>query len=119
MLREVESLMSMEGSFKLYRGALDQVDTPCVPYVGVALTDLTFVEEGNPNRLDNKIYFVKQKFVHNIVNQLLRFQHLAYSGIQPVDSLVHFINGQPKMDDKQLYAQSLLLEPRGAPQPKF
>jgi hypothetical protein len=119
MLREIESLMSMEGSFKLYRGALDQVDTPCVPYVGVALTDLTFVEEGNPNRLDNKIYFVKQKFVHNIVNQLLRFQHLAYSGIQPVDSLVHFINGQPKMDDKQLYAQSLLLEPRGAPQPKF
>jgi hypothetical protein len=119
MLREIESVMSMEGSFKLYRGALDQVDTPCVPYVGVALTDLTFVEEGNPNRLDNKIYFVKQKFVHNIVNQLLRFQHLAYSGIQPVDSLVHFINGQPKMDDKQLYAQSLLLEPRGAPQPKF
>ncbi len=119
MLRDVETLMSMEGSFKQYRGALEQVDTPCVPYVGVALTDLTFVEEGNPNKQDSKIYFVKQRFVHNIVNQLLRFQHLSYSGIQPVDSLVHFINGQPKLDDKQLYAQSLLLEPRGAPQPKW
>jgi hypothetical protein len=40
------------------------------------------------------------------------------AGIQPVDSLIHFINGQPRMDDKQLYAQSLILEPRGAPPPK-
>jgi hypothetical protein len=29
------------------------------------------------------------------------------------------VNGQAKLDEKQVYAASLLIEPRGAPAPKY
>jgi hypothetical protein len=69
----------------------------CAQSSGVYLTDLTFVEEGNPNKLDNKICtfvgrvwwrvradvccadFVKQRFVYNIIHTVLRFQSIPYS----------------------------------------
>eukprot|EP01108_Squamamoeba_japonica_P002576 TRINITY_DN2248_c0_g2_i1.p1 TRINITY_DN2248_c0_g2~~TRINITY_DN2248_c0_g2_i1.p1 ORF type:complete len:196 (+),score=52.23 TRINITY_DN2248_c0_g2_i1:1-588(+) len=117
--KDIEKLMSMEGSYKVYRAALAEVDTPCIPYVGVALTDLTFVEEGNPNKLDGLTYFAKQNFVYTIVHGLLRFQHLPYSHIQPIDSLLHFVNGQPKLSNEQLYKESLECEKRGGVQPKY
>ena len=39
-------------------------DLPCVPYIGIYLSDLTFIEDGNPEFLDeNLINFQKQEVI--------------------------------------------------------
>lgn len=62
---EVEVLCSNEKSYRNYREALKMADRPCVPYIGMYLTDLTFIEDGNPNNSNNLINFSKRKLVYN------------------------------------------------------
>lgn len=45
---ELTDLMSNNDNYKLYRNLLKTKTPPCIPYPGVYLTDLTFVEDGNP-----------------------------------------------------------------------
>ena len=40
-----------QGNYKRYRDSLGVASTPCVPYVGVFLKDLTFICDGNPDYL--------------------------------------------------------------------
>ena len=42
MLKELETVMSMEGAFKVYREQYKSAAGPCIPYIGVSLQDLTF-----------------------------------------------------------------------------
>lgn len=44
---DLRGLMSHESSFKRYRAALRECAPPCVPYIGLYLTDLTFICDGN------------------------------------------------------------------------
>eukprot|EP00033_Pygsuia_biforma_P002827 GCRY01003121.1.p2 GENE.GCRY01003121.1~~GCRY01003121.1.p2 ORF type:complete len:338 (+),score=95.57 GCRY01003121.1:1596-2609(+) len=48
-MKEYCTLMSALGSYARYRSAIKAQPQPCVPYLGVTLTDLTFIEEGNPD----------------------------------------------------------------------
>lgn len=48
ILLELETLMSPQKSFSNYRNALRACKPPAVPYLGVYLQDLTFIEDGNP-----------------------------------------------------------------------
>ena len=41
--------MSHSSSYKVYRNTLHSECMPCLPYIGVYLTDLTFIEDGNPD----------------------------------------------------------------------
>ena len=44
-------------SYRAYREHLHTITPPCIPYMGIYLTDLTFVLDGNPDRLD-EVYFL-------------------------------------------------------------
>lgn len=39
--------MNTAQSFKTYRTALRDATPPCLPYLGVHLSDLVFIEDGN------------------------------------------------------------------------
>eukprot|EP01113_Clastostelium_recurvatum_P033165 TRINITY_DN4354_c0_g1_i1.p1 TRINITY_DN4354_c0_g1~~TRINITY_DN4354_c0_g1_i1.p1 ORF type:complete len:1180 (+),score=354.98 TRINITY_DN4354_c0_g1_i1:100-3639(+) len=51
VFNDLMELMSGRRSFKNYREALANHVPPAVPYIGVYLTDLTFIDDGNPNLL--------------------------------------------------------------------
>jgi hypothetical protein len=48
---------------KILRDAVHQANPPLVPYLGVYLSDLTFIEDGNADTVHNGlINFDKQRF---------------------------------------------------------
>jgi len=59
--KELVKLMHPQGSFKMYRQALAKSKTPIIPYLGCYLTDLTFIEDGNPDEIDGQINMKKKR----------------------------------------------------------
>uniref|UniRef100_A0A1I8FK70 Ras-GEF domain-containing protein n=1 Tax=Macrostomum lignano TaxID=282301 RepID=A0A1I8FK70_9PLAT len=49
MIDRLQLLVSSDGRFKNMRSALHNCDPPCIPYLGMYLTDLSFIEEGTSN----------------------------------------------------------------------
>uniref|UniRef100_A0A8D2MTM0 Ras protein specific guanine nucleotide releasing factor 1 n=1 Tax=Zonotrichia albicollis TaxID=44394 RepID=A0A8D2MTM0_ZONAL len=64
LIDKLQKLVSSEGRFKNLREALKNCDPPCVPYLGMYLTDLAFIEEGTPNYTeDGLVNFSKMRMV--------------------------------------------------------
>lgn len=63
-LRELDKLMTAGDNFKQYRAAVKNVgdDTPCVPYFGILLKDLTFLRHGNADYLSAGMLHVGKWF---------------------------------------------------------
>ncbi|XP_061658244.1 ras-specific guanine nucleotide-releasing factor 2 isoform X3 [Syngnathoides biaculeatus] len=49
LMDRLQRAVSSEGRFKNLRETLKNCNPPCVPYLGMYLTDLAFIEEGSPN----------------------------------------------------------------------
>jgi len=112
-LVELEALMSMEGSFKKYRAAYQSSLPPCIPYLGVALQDLTFVDE-NPDKIGELVNFNKMRLIYTYVSDTLKFQPVPYADIQHNEDIQVFIEKLPSLFEKDMYDKSLQLEPRNA-----
>lgn len=64
MIEKLQTLVSSDGRFRNLRDALHRTDPPCIPYLGMYLSDLTFIEEGTPNFTDNGLLnFAKMRMV--------------------------------------------------------
>ena len=60
----LQKLVSFEGNFRNLRDTLHRCDPPCIPYLGMYLTELSFIEEGTPNFTDDGLLnFAKMRMV--------------------------------------------------------
>ncbi|TPX40913.1 hypothetical protein SeLEV6574_g06351 [Synchytrium endobioticum] len=115
-LADFEKLMTAENSYKTYRAALHTVNPPCIPYIGVYLIDLTYMEDGNPNNIDNLINFTKRQMVSTVIREVHQYQSSPVN-FKTVDELARLLNVFPDANDtfeKLLYELSLKREPREA-----
>ncbi|EGC33276.1 hypothetical protein DICPUDRAFT_49010 [Dictyostelium purpureum] len=119
ILEDLEKIMSMEGSFKEFRQKMAETIPPCIPYLGVYLKDLTFIEEGNPDTINSLINWSKKKLIFNIVSIIQRCQQVPYdfgslSQLNQARSemLLNYFDTLPTAIDELLYKISLNLEPR-------
>jgi len=112
---QLEQEMQIEGSFKNYRMAVEKATPPCLPYLGVHLQDLVFIEDGNPDMSGHLINWRKCVYVANIVNliQIHQSTHYTFWVANSVE-LKYYIASLPKLPDKELYQRSLLCEPKNA-----
>uniref|UniRef100_A0A8C7DHQ5 Ras protein specific guanine nucleotide releasing factor 1 n=1 Tax=Oncorhynchus kisutch TaxID=8019 RepID=A0A8C7DHQ5_ONCKI len=79
VIDKLQKLVSSEGRFKNLREALKNCDPPCVPYLGMYLTDLAFIEEGTPNYTEDKLVnFSKMRMISHIIREIRQFQQTAY-----------------------------------------
>lgn len=75
VMKELEELMSPQRSFHNYRTALRACKPPAVPYLGVYLQDLTFIEDGNPEQLgDGLVNFERLGLVYGVLKEVLLYQ---------------------------------------------
>ncbi|KAJ5075793.1 ras guanine nucleotide exchange factor i-related [Anaeramoeba ignava] len=108
---ELSKKMASDSSYKNLREALMQVNPPCIPYLGVYLTDITFIEDGNPDKIDNLINFYKRVLVSKVIINLQQYQQMGYN-FQPVHQIQILFQKFQKWDDAEIYKKSLLIEPR-------
>lgn len=85
-------------------------------FLGVYLTDLTFIEDGNPNTLKKSrqlINFSKRMKTAEVIREIQQYQSVPYN-LAPVQEIQMFIKChlQDSRDVGDLYDQSLSMEPR-------
>jgi len=109
--KKYQDLFTGEGSYKNFREAIKEVSPPAIPFLGVYLTDLTFVDEGNPKYIDGLINFKKKILEYDVIVQVLRFQGSSYH-YKIVPQICNMIKKLPTLSEDDMYALSLEIEPR-------
>ena len=130
------SVMETKNNYAEYRNQLANIKlqhAPAVPflgflfcefkiyyfltcYLGVFLRDLTFVEDGNPNMVDDKhVNFEKIKLLGAVIHEVQQYQKIPFY-LKKQPNLVKYLNESmilPEDPDETVYELSLLVEPIG------
>ena len=132
-LEELNSIVDCSKNYTKLRQRLLAAATPCLPFVGMYLTDLTFVEAGNSSTRKlfadgqeqpvTAINFDKHLKTARIISDLQRFQ--TPFPLQDVPELQawlqeQFVRVRSSVDNgenpvNKMYRRSCLLEPRDLP----
>ncbi|KAH8753192.1 ras guanine-nucleotide exchange protein-like protein [Hyaloscypha sp. PMI_1271] len=134
MLKGLQAIVEPDKNYAVLRRRLHDHVPPCLPFVGTYLTDLTFVDAGNPATKQlpglgdcegmSVINFDKHTRTAKIIGELQRFQ-IPYR-LTEVPELQEWIQAQivrvksssENENVQQYYRKSLLLEPRENLHPK-
>jgi hypothetical protein len=134
MLKGLQAIVEPDKNYAVLRRRLHDHVPPCLPFVGTYLTDLTFVDAGNPCTKQlpglgdsegmSVINFDKHTRTAKIIGELQRFQ-IPYR-LTEVPELQEWIQAQivrvksssENENVQQYYRKSLLLEPREITHPK-
>ncbi|KAJ5558562.1 hypothetical protein N7535_008778 [Penicillium sp. DV-2018c] len=114
VLEQMRRLMASTKNFGEYREALHLANPPCIPFFGVYLTDLTFIEDGIPSLTPSElINFNKRAKTAEVIRDIQQYQNVPYL-LQPVGELQDYIlsNLQGAGDVHDMYDRSLEIEPR-------
>ncbi|TFY69536.1 hypothetical protein EVJ58_g335 [Rhodofomes roseus] len=90
-LRDCESTIDTAKNFTNYRQTLARITPPCVPFIGVYLTTLTFINDGAGDKLgDNMINFRKRQKAAEVIQDIKRWQSKPYN-FQTVASILLYL----------------------------
>ncbi|KAJ2962862.1 hypothetical protein NQZ79_g2056 [Umbelopsis isabellina] len=115
-LAYIRKLMGANKNFNEYREIIHSVNPPCIPFLGIYLQDLTFIEDGNTNFLrksNQLINFAKRMKTAEVIREIQQYQSSPYV-LNAVPELQLFITThlQSSRDEETCYNLSLALEPR-------
>ncbi|KAJ3042206.1 hypothetical protein HDV00_007916 [Rhizophlyctis rosea] len=121
-LDQLRNMMASTKNFAQYRDLLRTLQPPCIPFLGCYLTDLTFIEDGNPDFLiedkdrdpttdlplmppvdvpppsydaataNRKINFWKRAMTADVIREIQQYQNEPYI-LQPVPEIQNFLKG--------------------------
>ncbi|XP_014212900.1 ras-specific guanine nucleotide-releasing factor 2-like isoform X2 [Copidosoma floridanum] len=113
MIERLQIIVSSEHRFKNLRDALHRCDPPCIPYLGIYLTDLSFIEEGTPNFTDDGLLnFSKMRMIAHVIREIRHFQQTPYK-IEISKKVVHYLlDPSLLLEEDELYRLSLEIEPK-------
>ncbi|CAH2087282.1 unnamed protein product [Euphydryas editha] len=114
-IERMQTLTSSECRFRVLREALHRCDPPCIPYLGMYLSDLSFIEEGTTNYTpEGLLNFSKMRMIAHVIREIRNFQHTPYK-IDHIPKVCEFLldRGLVIPEERQ-YTLSLELEPRAA-----
>uniref|UniRef100_A0A8D2N9S2 Ras protein-specific guanine nucleotide-releasing factor 2 n=1 Tax=Zonotrichia albicollis TaxID=44394 RepID=A0A8D2N9S2_ZONAL len=113
LMDKLQKTVSSEGRFKNLREMLKNCNPPAVPYLGMYLTDLAFIEEGTPNFTEEGLVnFSKMRMISHIIREIRQFQQTSYR-IEHQPKVTHYLLDKTLiMDEDTLYELSLKIEPR-------
>ncbi|KAG1765912.1 ras guanine nucleotide exchange factor domain-containing protein [Suillus occidentalis] len=78
-------------NFNNYRSTLARVSPPCVPFIGVFLTTLTFIQDGSKDTLPgNLVNFRKRQKASEVIQDIQRWQTFPHN-FNPITSVQTYI----------------------------
>ena len=80
LLETMSEIVSTKGQYANYRKTLKSSNAPLIPFLGVYLTDLTFIDLGNLDYLpeSNFINFEKRRKVASIISDIQSHQRKSF-----------------------------------------
>lgn len=122
LMKNLEHLMENKQNYKNYReklAKLKQSGDSTLPYLGVYLRDLTFIEEGNATTLeDGLINYEKIQLVGQVIREVQFFQTCAvYPDLvqTTAPTTIKYLKKLRGMRQEQLDEKSRECEPAGSP----
>ena len=112
------SLMSNADNFGQYRQKLQSTDRPAIPFLGIYLTDLTFIADGNKDFVYKNniklINFKKCEMTAQVIDQIAQFQNAVYpfKTNKELETLIFLTFQKTHESEDQRYKNSLMLEQR-------
>ncbi|KAL5120188.1 Ras guanine nucleotide exchange factor bud5 [Pleosporales sp. CAS-2024a] len=129
-LEELKAITDVGRNYAVLRQRLQNHVAPCIPFVGIYLTDLTFIDVGNgttrqlPGDCGEDgvpvINFDKHMKTAKIIGQVQSFQVPYRLAAVPemqdwMDTQIQRVRSSDQANVQSYYRRSLLLEPRDAP----
>eukprot|EP01102_Stenamoeba_stenopodia_P001613 TRINITY_DN1144_c0_g1_i1.p1 TRINITY_DN1144_c0_g1~~TRINITY_DN1144_c0_g1_i1.p1 ORF type:complete len:605 (-),score=138.63 TRINITY_DN1144_c0_g1_i1:105-1919(-) len=113
MFNSMMSLTSSSQNYKAYREHVASIQGPSIPYIGIYLRDLTFVEDGNETFLNSTkiVNYEKMRMLSTILNEIKELQTQQYN-IQQDKSILQYllVDRVIYLTDDELRQESLLCE---------
>eukprot|EP00301_Raphidiophrys_heterophryoidea_P025032 c8299_g1_i1.p1 GENE.c8299_g1_i1~~c8299_g1_i1.p1 ORF type:complete len:696 (-),score=177.61 c8299_g1_i1:27-2114(-) len=115
-ISEIDVALSSERSYRLCREKLANLAPPCVPYLGMFLSDLVFIEDGNKDFVkgfDNIINFDKRRKIAAVIRKIQQLQQDRYKfeKVHKLSSMLATLEF-PNDNEEEMYQLSLVREPR-------
>jgi len=119
VFEETTRILSSDGSYGKFRKTVKTINPPCIPYIGVYLTDLTFIEDGNPKFLvveperDDIINFEKMRKVAVVIQEIILFQQKPYNfeKVEPIQNFFEkIVRKEGCLDEMTNYQRSRTVE---------
>lgn len=104
----LQEIYSRDGNFKRIREMCSKAQSPKVPYIGICLTDLTFIEDGQPYYRKG-IHFYKRILLSKVIEKVEQDQKIKYDFEIDPDIKNFILHFKPDSED-ECYNQSISLE---------
>jgi len=114
LYNEMMELCKVEENYFPYKKLLLTQTPPLVPYLGVYLRDLTFLEVGNPTYLDDekvKINYDKFRMIASVLLDFQKYQQIHYQFEENKQIQTALRYSMNTMDENELYEASCSIEP--------
>ncbi|CEO98851.1 Ras-GEF domain-containing protein [Plasmodiophora brassicae] len=112
---ELKTLFSVDNNSRAFRAEMKTLEPPCVPHLGLVLQDLTFIDDGNPDRHQhNMVNFQKMCIMADRIGWIRDCQRIPYR-IDPAlygAALQYIQRTFVLVDVETLWTLSQLVEPR-------
>lgn len=110
---KVSQAVSPSNNWKTYRTLIQEANGACIPYVGLILSDLTFIQDGIPTRDENNlIHWKKVIKIYNIFQNLKKHQNQTYHFKHADHNIIRFLSEEAVYaDEKMIYNISKTNEP--------
>ncbi|XP_063696062.1 ras-specific guanine nucleotide-releasing factor RalGPS2-like [Culicoides brevitarsis] len=118
-LDKLAQLFSEDNNWETLRQYLETLKLPCIPYLGLYLTDLVYIDLAFPNRTKGlDIESTRESKMNNILRIISEFQSSDYSFIEAKPEIQKYLQSMRYIEELQnifeeeQYKKSLLLEPK-------
>ncbi|KAJ7288493.1 ras guanine nucleotide exchange factor domain-containing protein [Mycena rebaudengoi] len=112
-----EMTIDSNKNFKKYRSMMTSVIPPCVPFIGVFLSTLQFIQDGNPDNVQGTLVnFRKRQKASEVINDIKRWQ--APFNLHAIPSIQAYIEeslnlvSDTRESSERFWTISLEREPR-------
>jgi son of sevenless-like protein len=110
---QLNEIISMSANFKTLRELMNELQPPCIPYLGIYLRDFVFILDGNPEKTENGlINFERLTLLAGLIAKIRQCQLVRYK-LCPIEIIQDYLTQSLiLLPEEILEAQSYKIEPR-------